>query len=268
MLDLAQGSPLIAQAAAALAARGQDLGGLTADDALRRRFDELVSEALGSDNERGRDYLAVVAGLGRIDNNSADLQSAVRAHLRFDESVEARLASRLTNAGVVQRGYSATRIIPDVLADHLLSRWFLDPSTRQYDFRSFILEPFLRFKAKDILLRPRRLRPVPGVRFERDVAVPMRDGVRLMANVFRPEQAGRYPVVMSVSPYGKDAVPEDYGLFRPSASTSVPFEHPTMPRSRRPTRAPGCRTDTWSSMPMCAACGTRRQCDVALAARR
>src|SRR5437870_1828138 len=57
-------------------------------------------------------------------------------------------------------------------------------------------------------------RPIPGVRFDRDVAVPMPDGVRLMANIFRPEQDGRYPVVMSVSPYGKDALPEDYGLFR------------------------------------------------------
>jgi len=48
----------------------------------------------------------------------------------------------------------------------------------------------------------------------RDLAVPMPDGVSLMANIFRPEQDGRYPVVMSVSPYGKDALPEDYGLFR------------------------------------------------------
>jgi predicted acyl esterase len=56
--------------------------------------------------------------------------------------------------------------------------------------------------------------PVPGVRFERDVPVPMRDGVHLRANVFRPEQDGRYPVVLSVSPYGKDGLPEDYGLFR------------------------------------------------------
>jgi uncharacterized protein len=62
--------------------------------------------------------------------------------------------------------------------------------------------------------RRRPPRPVPGVRFDRDVAVAMRDGVHLMANVFRPEQAGRYPVVLSVSPYGKDLLPEDYGLFR------------------------------------------------------
>jgi len=62
--------------------------------------------------------------------------------------------------------------------------------------------------------RRRPLRPLPGLHLERNVAVAMRDGVRLMANVFRPATAGRYPVVLSVSPYGKDALPEDYGLFR------------------------------------------------------
>jgi predicted acyl esterase len=52
------------------------------------------------------------------------------------------------------------------------------------------------------------------MQFDQDVPVAMRDGAHLMANVFRPTQAGRYPVVLSVSPYGKDALPEDYGLFR------------------------------------------------------
>jgi uncharacterized protein len=61
---------------------------------------------------------------------------------------------------------------------------------------------------------PHGPRPIPGLGFERDVPVPMRDGARLMANVFRPDAAGRYPVVLSVSPYGKDALPAgDYRLF-------------------------------------------------------
>src|ERR1039457_4217018 len=38
-----------------------------------------------------------------------------------------------------------------------------------------------------------------------DVAVPMRDGVRLSANVFRPETPGRYPVILVRTPYGKGA---------------------------------------------------------------
>ena len=40
---------------------------------------------------------------------------------------------------------------------------------------------------------------------EKDVAIPMRDGLVLHANVFRPEGEGRYPVVMSADVYGKDA---------------------------------------------------------------
>ncbi len=40
---------------------------------------------------------------------------------------------------------------------------------------------------------------------DKDVAIRMRDGVTLYANVFRPEAAGKYPVVMSADVYGKDA---------------------------------------------------------------
>ena len=36
-----------------------------------------------------------------------------------------------------------------------------------------------------------------------DVAVPMRDGVRLSANVFRPEAPRRYPTILVRTPYGK-----------------------------------------------------------------
>lgn len=38
---------------------------------------------------------------------------------------------------------------------------------------------------------------------ERDLRVPMRDGVRLAADVFRPRAAGRFPALVAVSPYGK-----------------------------------------------------------------
>src|SRR5260370_42348210 len=51
-------------------------------------------------------------------------------------------------------------------------------------------------------------RPMPGIRFDRDLPVTMSDGARLMTNVVRPEPDGRYPVVMSVTPYGKDVLPD------------------------------------------------------------
>ena len=47
-----------------------------------------------------------------------------------------------------------------------------------------------------------------GVIFTRDVKIRMRDGVDLMANVFRPAVERPCPVVMSVTPYGKDVLPD------------------------------------------------------------
>ena len=44
--------------------------------------------------------------------------------------------------------------------------------------------------------------------FDQDVEVRMRDGVRLMTNVFRPAVNRPCPVVMSVTPYGKDVMPD------------------------------------------------------------
>lgn len=44
--------------------------------------------------------------------------------------------------------------------------------------------------------------------YERNVEIPMRDGIALRANIYRPVAAGHnpapYPVIMSLGPYGKD----------------------------------------------------------------
>ncbi len=44
---------------------------------------------------------------------------------------------------------------------------------------------------------------------ERNVMVPMRDGVRLACDVVRPEAPGRYPVLITRSPYGQDVYVDD-----------------------------------------------------------
>lgn len=49
--------------------------------------------------------------------------------------------------------------------------------------------------------------PPSGARFDRDVPVVMRDRIVLRVNVFRPTAEGRYPVIMSAHPYGKDRLP-------------------------------------------------------------
>lgn len=43
-----------------------------------------------------------------------------------------------------------------------------------------------------------------NVRIERDVAVPMRDGAVLRANVYRPDADGAFPALVLRTPYGKD----------------------------------------------------------------
>jgi predicted acyl esterase len=42
-----------------------------------------------------------------------------------------------------------------------------------------------------------------------DVAVPMRDGVRLATTIWRPASTGSFPVLLVRTPYGKD----DIGLY-------------------------------------------------------
>src|SRR4051812_42693728 len=45
---------------------------------------------------------------------------------------------------------------------------------------------------------------------EANVAVPMRDGVALRADVYLPKGAGPFPTLVYRTPYGKDDVPKDY----------------------------------------------------------
>ena len=63
---------------------------------------------------------------------------------------------------------------------------------------------------------------------EKDVPVPMRDGITLYVNVFRPDKSGTFPVVMSADGYGKDKksmfVWSSSGVIQVSDFT--PFESP------------------------------------------
>ena len=76
-------------------------------------------------------------------------------------------------------------------------------------------------RLKGMLRPPVRVLPPPaGVVFERDVAVAMTDGVSLRANVFRPDAAGRFPVLLCAHPYGKDRLP-GRGFF----GYRIPFQY-------------------------------------------
>jgi len=49
---------------------------------------------------------------------------------------------------------------------------------------------------------------------ENNVAVPMRDGIVLRADVLRPAEAGKFPVLVYRTPYGKDAAQQEYTTFQ------------------------------------------------------
>ena len=42
------------------------------------------------------------------------------------------------------------------------------------------------------------------LKIEKDVDVPMRDGARLKADVFRPDDGGKFPAILNLGPYQKD----------------------------------------------------------------
>jgi predicted acyl esterase len=43
-----------------------------------------------------------------------------------------------------------------------------------------------------------------GIIIEKDAAIPMRDGLKLASNIYRPEKPGQYPVIMAFTGFGKD----------------------------------------------------------------
>lgn len=55
--------------------------------------------------------------------------------------------------------------------------------------------------------------PLPeGIIAEKDVFIEMRDGIKLAVNVYRPQKGGKFPVIMSFGPYGKDDSPHGYSV--------------------------------------------------------
>lgn len=67
---------------------------------------------------------------------------------------------------------------------------------------------YARRRIRNAIRPPVTVMPAsPEVLREHDVGVPMRDGVVLRVNVYRPHGGGPFPVILSVHPYGKDALP-------------------------------------------------------------
>jgi hypothetical protein len=69
---------------------------------------------------------------------------------------------------------------------------------------SYAVARLWRMAFPNVKVTPR----APGIRFERDVPVPLQDGTTLRANVFRTEDDGRFLLLLSAHPYGKDEFPQ------------------------------------------------------------
>lgn len=72
-----------------------------------------------------------------------------------------------------------------------------------------------------------------GVRVDRDVAVPMRDGTRIYVDVYRPELATDAPVLIAYGPYGK------HGDFPPILAAGAEIEPPLPPATPFEAPVPG-----------------------------
>jgi predicted acyl esterase len=56
--------------------------------------------------------------------------------------------------------------------------------------------------------------PSPAVKIILGARIPMRDGVTLSANIFRPDKSGKFPVIILRTPYGKNSASQfGYGRF-------------------------------------------------------
>jgi predicted acyl esterase len=66
--------------------------------------------------------------------------------------------------------------------------------------------------------------PLHGVKRTNDIDVPMRDGVKLKADLFQPDMTGRFPALIAASPYPRQI--QDFGLpwawSKPGRRISVP----------------------------------------------
>lgn len=64
-------------------------------------------------------------------------------------------------------------------------------------------------RLKGIFCPPVQILPAPeNIIIEKDVKVPMRDGVKILVNIFRPDDNSPHPVIICFHPYGKDILPK------------------------------------------------------------
>src|ERR1700756_898818 len=82
-------------------------------------------------------------------------------------------------------------------------------------FQSLVLCFFVVYLAHPSFLTAQDSQtPVAQDLVDKNVAIPMRDGAVLRADVLRPAAPGKFPVLVYRTPYGKDAAQQEYTTFQ------------------------------------------------------
>lgn len=150
IIRIAEGNPLIATLAAKLVKAGKDVANLTKDSTFASYYESLLEQAVEADAQIGRRYLAILAGIRGLDLQVKLLQAKVLELSGLEQSKEDSLLSHLERAGIISRTWRTIKIVPDLLAAHILVTSFFTEQA-PYEFRSLVLDPFFQFKASDIL---------------------------------------------------------------------------------------------------------------------
>ena len=89
-----------------------------------------------------------------------------------------------------------------------------------------------------------------------DIAVKMRDGIKIYIDIFRPEKEGQYPVIIGWGPSGRQGRPTVYALMGNTGLNDEDFNRYT--GFEAAMRSTGAGMALLLSMPTRAAPGTRR----------
>jgi predicted acyl esterase len=80
---------------------------------------------------------------------------------------------------------------------------------RGYSLFAVMVSSILMVLAGAVHGAENRARPNDPFVFEKNISIPTDDGAFVMANVFRPKEEGKYPVLVFMSVYGKDLATKD-----------------------------------------------------------
>jgi putative CocE/NonD family hydrolase len=62
--------------------------------------------------------------------------------------------------------------------------------------------------------------PLSSIKFDTDIPIPMRDGVKLYADIYRPDGRGKLPVILLRTPYNKNLSTNRFGSIDPLRASS------------------------------------------------